>query len=267
MGRSGGGKGREQGEGAAEEEGQGGGKESSGKEEMVVEEASTAAPPAVENGAHADLTRTPPASSSLPPSLPPSFLSDSSSSSHPSSLNGPGTARLPPPSAFAHLEQVASQHLPPPRPLSNPPSLPPSLPLVRGLADMSGYHSLEERMLRAVYRDLWERGLTIGSGGAYGADFTAYEGKSSRASIAPFPPPSVWSCTFGGLLSSPCRGSGSASLPFSLPFSLPPSFPPSPSSQATPWPSTPSPRSSSSLPPPLSRPGPSLPVSGWNKAW
>ncbi|EWM24772.1 hypothetical protein Naga_100255g3 [Nannochloropsis gaditana] len=176
MGRSGGEKGREQGEGAAEEEGQGGGKESSGKEEMVVEEASTAAPPAVENGAHADLTRTPPASSSLPPSLPPSFLSDSSSSSHPSSLNGPGTARLPPPSAFAHLEQVASQHLLPPRPLSNPPSIPPSLPLVRGLADMSGYHSLEERMLRAVYRDLWERGLTIGSGGAYGADFTAYEG-------------------------------------------------------------------------------------------
>lgn len=42
------------------------------------------------------------------------------------------------------------------------------------------YHSPEEARLRAVYRDLWERGLTVGCGSPYGADFTAYEGKGGR---------------------------------------------------------------------------------------
>lgn len=38
------------------------------------------------------------------------------------------------------------------------------------------YSRPEEARLRAVYRDLWERGLTVGCGSPYGADFTAYEG-------------------------------------------------------------------------------------------
>ncbi len=41
---------------------------------------------------------------------------------------------------------------------------------------LRGFSSPEEARLRAVYRDLWERGLTIGCGAPYGADFTAYEG-------------------------------------------------------------------------------------------
>jgi tRNA splicing endonuclease len=45
------------------------------------------------------------------------------------------------------------------------------------LTSLRAFASPEERRLRAVYRDLWERGLTIGSGSAYGADFTTYEGR------------------------------------------------------------------------------------------
>jgi len=117
-----------------------------------------------------------PSDTTLPPILPPSLP--------PLLADGLPIPDPPPAPVLAYLEATAAKQqriashclIPPPPPPSLPPSLPP-LPLVRPLTSLRAFASPEERRLRAVYRDLWERGLTIGSGSAYGADFTAYEGR------------------------------------------------------------------------------------------
>ena len=45
------------------------------------------------------------------------------------------------------------------------------------LQEVMHWNDPAEMRMRAVYKDLWERGLTIGSGTAYGADLTTYEGR------------------------------------------------------------------------------------------
>lgn len=42
------------------------------------------------------------------------------------------------------------------------------------------YQDPRQRDLRLVYKDLWIRGMTIGTGHPYGVDFTIYEGTSCR---------------------------------------------------------------------------------------
>lgn len=46
-----------------------------------------------------------------------------------------------------------------------------------------GYNDPREQAARTVYKDLWARGLTIGTGNPYGVDFTVYEGALSQQHV------------------------------------------------------------------------------------